>query len=116
MTAVRRLALALVLLALARPLPAAEPPDKTPETPAPVSYYREVRPIFQQHCQGCHQPAKPLGGLVMTEYAELLKKGSSDQPGIVPGRLEGSTVYQQITGHAGKRPAMPKGKDPLIPH
>ena len=35
--------------------------------PAEVSYYKDVRPIFQQHCQGCHQPAKPSGGFVMTE-------------------------------------------------
>jgi WD40 repeat protein len=116
MTAVRRLPLALVLLALAPPLPAAEPPDKTPETPAPVSYYREVRPIFQQHCQGCHQPAKPLGGFVMTEHAELLKKGMSDQPGVVPGKPDQSRVIEQITAHGSKKPAMPKGKDPLISH
>jgi WD40 repeat protein/mono/diheme cytochrome c family protein len=115
MTAVRRLPLALVLLALASPTPAAEPPDKAPETPAPVSYYREVRPIFQQHCQGCHQPARPLGGFVMTEYAELLKKGMSDQPGVVPGKPDQSRLVEQITAHGGKKPAMPKGKDPLIP-
>ena len=29
------------------------------EDPPAISYYKDVRPIFQQHCQGCHQPAKP---------------------------------------------------------
>ena len=24
-----------------------------------VSYYKDVRPIFAQNCNGCHQPAKP---------------------------------------------------------
>ncbi len=58
-----------------------------PETSssAPVSYYRDVRRIFQQHCQGCHQPAKPQGGYVMTSHADLLKPGDRGHAGIVPG-------------------------------
>jgi DNA-binding beta-propeller fold protein YncE/mono/diheme cytochrome c family protein len=115
MTAVRRSAVVLVLLAAAPLLRAADPPDKTPEGPQPVSYYRDVRPIFQQHCQGCHQPAKPLGGLVMTEYAELLKKGMSEEAGIVPGHPDQSHIFHEITPNGSKKPAMPKGKDPLLP-
>jgi DNA-binding beta-propeller fold protein YncE len=116
MTAVRRLPFALVLVALVPSLRAAEAPDKTPEVPAPISYYRDVRPILQQHCQGCHQPAKPLGGLIMTDYPELLKKGSSDKPGVVPGHPEQSYLVELISAHGAKKPTMPKGKDPLIPH
>jgi mono/diheme cytochrome c family protein len=78
-----------------------------------VSYYKDIRRIFQQQCQGCHQPAKPQGGYVMTSYADLLKKGKSEQPGIVPGHPEKSMVVEQILPQAGKAPAMPKGKDPL---
>jgi WD40 repeat protein len=87
--------------------------DKEPEE---VSYYRQVRPIFQQHCQGCHQPAKDQGGFVMTDHASLLKPGNSNKPGVVPGHAETSLLFQQITSQAGKPPAMPKGKDPLIDH
>jgi WD40 repeat protein/mono/diheme cytochrome c family protein len=116
MSLVRPLAAAAVLLALGLPLRAAEPQDKTAEAPAEVSYYREVRPVFQQHCQGCHQPAKPLGGFIMTEFAELLKKGNSDKPGVVPGKPELSHLVEQITPHGAKKPSMPKGQDPLIPH
>src|SRR5712691_11513705 len=68
--------------------------DKEPEH---VSYYRQVRPIFQQHCQGCHQPAKDQGGFVMTDYASLLKSGNSNQLGIVPGQWAKSLVFLQIT-------------------
>jgi WD40 repeat protein len=78
-----------------------------------VSYYKDVRRIFQQHCQGCHQPAKPQGGYVMTSYADLLKKGDHEQPGIVPGHPEQSMVVEQILPKNGKKPAMPRGKDPL---
>jgi len=36
-----------------------------------VSFYRDIRPIFQTHCHGCHQPAKQGGDYVMTSYAQL---------------------------------------------
>jgi WD40 repeat protein len=78
-----------------------------------ISYYKDVRRIFQQHCQGCHQPAKPQGGYIMTSYADLLKKGDHEQPGIVPGHPEQSLVIEQILSKDGNKPAMPKGKDPL---
>ncbi len=79
---------------------------------AKVSYYKEVRPIFQQHCQGCHQPAKPLGGFVMTTYPELFKAGDSDKPGIVAGKPKDSLLIH-LLGEVTGRARMPKGKDPL---
>ena len=41
----------------------------------PVSYYKQIRPIFQANCQGCHQPAKAKGGYVMTTFEQLLAGG-----------------------------------------
>jgi WD40 repeat protein len=79
----------------------------------PVSYYRDIRPIFVQNCQGCHQPAKASGGYAMTSYDALLKKGDNDEAGIVPGKPGASLLVTQITSQDGKPPAMPRGKDPL---
>ena len=56
------------------------------EEPAKVSYYKDVRPILQQHCNGCHQPAKPLGGYVITNHDELFKAGEREKPGVVAGQ------------------------------
>jgi len=113
MTVARFLALAGLVLALSGSFLSAAEPPKTTEGPTEVSYYRHVRPLFQQHCQGCHQPAKAQGGFVMTEYADLFKKGDREQPGIVPGKPEESYDVEQIRGKDGKKPQMPKGKDPL---
>ena len=33
---------------------------KAENADGPVSYFKEIRPIFQQNCQGCHQPAKAV--------------------------------------------------------
>jgi WD40 repeat protein len=112
MSWVRPLFLAGAALALAAPpLAAAEPAEK--KESGEVSYYKDVRRLFQQHCMGCHQPAKPQGGYVMTEYADLFKKGDQEKPGVVAGRPEQSFLVEQITHAPGKKAAMPKGKDAL---
>jgi WD40 repeat protein/mono/diheme cytochrome c family protein len=113
---VARTLLGALLLFACFPLRAAEPPAKDAKEPDVVSYYRDIRPLFAQHCQGCHQPAKAGGGFVMTAFPDLLKKGDSDLPGIVPGKAEESLVVDQITPQSGKPPVMPRGKDPLPAH
>ncbi len=113
MTWVRSSFLASLTLALCSPAFGADPAEK--KDSGEVSYYREVRRLFQQHCQGCHQPAKPLGGFVMTGHADLFKKGDQDKPGIVAGKPDQSFLVEQITAASGKKAAMPKGKDPLLP-
>ena len=82
---------------------------------APVSYFRKVRPIFQAHCQGCHQPAKARGGYVMTDFAKLLAGGESAADGesaIVPRDPAKSLLIKQITPIEGSA-EMPPKKAPL---
>lgn len=83
------------------------------ETPKKISYYTDVRPILVQHCQGCHQPARPGGKYVVTSYASLLKAGESESPGIVPGKPDESMLLAQIEPQDGQKPDMPKDADPL---
>src|SRR5450755_1607337 len=104
MTWLRRITLASVLLLV--PAVQAQEAKKAP-VPETISYYKDVRAIIQQHCQGCHQPAKAQGGFVMTGYADLFKKTDNDLAGIVAGNLKDSVVYQQVISHKGEKPAMP---------
>ena len=46
-----------------------------PATDGKVSYYRDVRPILQAQCLGCHQPSKAKGGYVMSDFKKLLAGG-----------------------------------------
>ena len=100
---------ALTLAILAR-APAAEPPTAA----GPVSYFRDVRPIFQQNCQGCHQPAKANANYVMTDFASLLKPGETAKPSIVPGKPEASYLIAEIVVTDGHH-EMPKDRPPLKP-
>lgn len=114
MISARRLAVVAASAVLALPFVSAQEAKKDTTETGPVSYYREIRPILQQHCQGCHQPAKAEGGYLMTSYAELFKKSDRDEPGVIAGQPDKSSLYKQIIPQNGKPPAMPRGKDPLI--
>ena len=78
-----------------------------------VSYDKQIRPIFQAQCQGCHQPAKAGGGYVMTAFDRLLKGGESDDRAIVPGKPAESHLIEQITPDKDGKAEMPQNKPPL---
>jgi WD40 repeat protein/mono/diheme cytochrome c family protein len=80
--------------------------------PVEVSYAKQIRPIFQEHCQGCHQPAKAEGGYVMTKVDALLKGGESGEAAVVAGDAAKGYLLAQITPKEGAA-EMPKGKPPL---
>jgi WD40 repeat protein len=117
MTLVRRLGFVAFIMVCASVASGQGEPKKDDKkdstSPEKISYFKKVRPLFQQHCQGCHQPAKDSGGFVMTEYAHLLKAGDSKKPGVVPGQPDKSHLIEQITPHNDKKPAMPPKGDPL---
>jgi WD40 repeat protein/mono/diheme cytochrome c family protein len=99
--------------ALAAPnLWAASPPAKEEIHTGPISYYKQIRPIFQANCQGCHQPAKAKGEYVMTDFTKMLGAGDSGKKAIVPGKPEASFLIAQITPVAGKV-EMPRENPPL---
>jgi len=72
---------------------------------AEPSYFRDVRPVLQHQCQGCHQPNLKSSNLDLTTY-EGLKAGGKRGP--APGVL-----VQFLTGEM--KPQMPLGMPPLAP-
>ena len=91
------------LLLLAGPVAAAAADQ------APVSYYRQIRPIFVANCNACHKPEKLKGDLDMTSVAMLLK-GGKHAGDVVPGSPGKSRLIEEISGDD---PEMPKDGDPL---
>ena len=76
---------------------------------ASVSYYRQIRPIFNSDCNACHKPEKNKGEFDMTTFSALMKGGKHGQA-IVPGDPGKSKLVEMI---AGDDPDMPKDGDPL---
>ena len=76
------------------------------------SYVRDVRPILDKNCTGCHQPASKQSDLDLTTYAAF-RAGGKRGLTFVAGSPEQSLVIQFITG--ALTPAMPFGQSPLAP-
>lgn len=76
-----------------------------------VSFHRDVRPILQRHCSGCHSSALRAGRLSVVTFAAL-KSGGAGGPGFIPARPEDSPLFKFVSG---KSPTMPKDAPPLKP-
>ncbi|HZT31455.1 MAG TPA: c-type cytochrome domain-containing protein [Bryobacteraceae bacterium] len=76
----------------------------------PVSYYRQIRPILVQNCQGCHQAASRQSGLDLTTYKDF-RTGGRKGPAFVAGNPDQSVVVAYLTGAV--KPQMPFGGKPL---
>jgi len=66
--------------------------------PAPVSFNKDIKPILQANCLGCHQPAKAKGGLVMTDFARMCAGGDSGDASIVPNDPGKSEMIARVKG------------------
>ncbi len=75
-----------------------------------ASFSRDIQPILQKNCQGCHQPASKMSGLDLTTFDSFLKGGKRG-PAFVAERPEESNVVRYLT--AALQPQMPLGQPPL---
>ena len=80
------------------------PPDVSAQE---VDFVRDIQPVLERSCSGCHGPAQQLGQLRLDSRQSLLHGGAS-QGVITPGDAENSPLYRRVAGlGAGAR--MPMG-------
>ncbi len=77
---------------------------------AAVSYFKDIRPILQRTCQGCHQPATKSGDLILTTYESFMTGGAKGKV-VLPGQPDQSLVIGYLKGDI--QPQMPYGGAPL---
>ena len=75
----------------------------------PVSFYHDIRPIFNSDCNACHKPEKLKGELDMTTFSALMKGGKHGQA-LTPGDPAKSKLVDMISGDD---PDMPKDGEAL---
>src|ERR1700689_1247298 len=97
MMSVKTLGIALLMAAN---LPAATP-----------SFSRDIQPILQKRCQGCHQPASRMSDLDLTTF-DGFSKGGKHGPAFVAERPDDSIIVRYLT--AALQPRMPLG-EPALP-
>lgn len=77
---------------------------------AAPSFTRDIQPILQKHCQGCHQPASKTSGLDLTTF-DGFAKGGKRGPAFVAEKPDDSLVLKYLT--AALQPRMPMGEAAL---
>lgn len=107
-------ALGLALGLLAKDL---KTPDLTKLPPAAakkgVTYARDIKPIFEKSCFGCHGPEKQKGDL-RVDSLEALLKGSEHGKVVVPGKVDKSPLLWCVARLDEDTAMPPEGKaDPL---
>lgn len=80
----------------------------------PVSFQRDVYPILENNCLGCHTPPRGKGYLKtrldMHSY-ETLMQGTLYGPVILPGDSRRSIFNMLVEGRADPSMRMPHGRD-----
>lgn len=83
---------------------------------APVSFNREIRPIFSEHCYACHGPdeGQRKAGLRLDIEEEALKPLKSGNRAVVPGNPSASALMSRITAEdPDDRMPPPEHENPL---
>jgi mono/diheme cytochrome c family protein len=74
-----------------------------------VSFYKQVQPILEAKCAGCHTGDKPKGGLRLDSLAAVLKGGKNDGPAVTPGKPGESSLLARAKSTDEDTVMPPKG-------
>jgi dipeptidyl aminopeptidase/acylaminoacyl peptidase len=78
----------------------------------PVSFIRDIAPIFVESCIACHNPRKAENKYVMTTFSQLAKGGKAGEGiNLEPGKPDESYLVEVMRPKA--EPRMPFKQDPL---
>lgn len=86
-------------------LTAAEPASGS----VPVSWWKDINPLFKRSCNGCHNPNKRKADVDTSTWLGLSKPGKHG-PNYIAGKPAESRLIEEITGMP---PSMPKEGDAL---
>ena len=81
---------------------------------ADIDFKRDIAPILENRCWGCHGEDEQESGLRLDRRAFMLKGGDSGLAAIVPGKLDKSYLIE-VVRHLDPDVKMPPDEDPLPP-
>ncbi len=92
--------LVMAVIGLFAALPSAQAPS--PASPpaaasAPVTFARDIEPIFAKSCWNCHSADAQLADLDLSTR-EAAIRGGEHGAAIVPGNAEQSRLYRMVAG------------------
>jgi hypothetical protein len=63
-----------------------------------VAFTKQIKPLLERSCVGCHGGKKPMAGFHVDSRAGILKGGESGTAAIVPGHSEKSPLIDYVSG------------------
>jgi WD40 repeat protein len=79
----------------------------------PISYDKDVEPIFYKRCTVCHSGNVKESKLDISSYESMMKGGKRGEP-IKPGKGDDSLLYKEVL--RTQKPFMPpRGEEPCTP-
>ena len=78
-----------------------------------VDFQKEILPIFEANCIGCHGAEKAMGKLKLDSADGIKAKLAADAHLLVAGDPDKSELYERLVLPADSKKRMPKGADPL---
>ncbi|HKS97677.1 MAG TPA: PSD1 and planctomycete cytochrome C domain-containing protein, partial [Terriglobia bacterium] len=98
---------------LSADVPLGDPQTKSDASSWPVDFQKEIQPIFEKNCYGCHGPSNQLSGFRLDNKPSALRGGNNGRA-IIPGKALESPLYARVAGLGGVS-RMPMGGQPLDP-
>lgn len=84
----------------------------SPLSATEIHFLRDVAPILNQRCSGCHGPGRSDGDLRLHTFDLLMKAGASEAHTVVAGKPEESEIFRRIT-EVDDSIRMPQKDEPL---
>jgi mono/diheme cytochrome c family protein len=81
------------------------------DTGSAISFEKQIQPILEKNCSGCHNSSNDKSGLVLETVESILQGGNLNGPAILVRKSSESPVIQYLRGE--KTPRMPFGGSPL---
>jgi mono/diheme cytochrome c family protein len=80
-----------------------------------VDFARDVKPLFERSCVGCHSGARPRSSFRIDARETLLKGGESGIAAIVPGNSHQSQLVDYVSDRVPESEMPPKAKRDKFP-
>lgn len=61
-----------------------------------VEFARDIQPLLERSCLGCHSGERPKGGFALGDRSSLLKGGHRGEPVVVPGRADSGQLIRVV--------------------
>ena len=91
------------------------PPARTPQGGQKVDFARQIKPILERSCVGCHGGGKPRGLFRVDGRDAILRGGASGEAAIVPGRSEASPLVDYVSAKVTDQEMPPRAQRERFP-